>query len=148
MDGTSLVNKANTWQSNDEWSFTPQGAMIYINNTTKNTVLGTAFGNQVIEEPFVKDEPGQLWEKGPVNEEGYFTIKNPMSSKSITAISRSSLKTKGDHKNNNHLMRSITNTLLKTRLVCSNSNVANNKYRHSSYNTILLYRGILSKVVF
>ena len=103
LDGTSLMNKANTWKTNDEWSFTPQGAMIYINNTTKNTVLGTAYGDQVIQESFVKDEPGQLWEKGSVNDEGYFTIKNSMSSKSITAISRSSLKTKGAHNKSNYL---------------------------------------------
>ena len=112
MDGTSLMNKANVWQTNDEWSFTPQGAMIYINNTTKNMVLGTAYGDQVIQESFVKDEPGQLWEKGSVNDEGYFTIKNSMSSKSITAFSSSILKTKGDQNTINYLMRSIENTFL------------------------------------
>ena len=96
LDSTTLIDKADTWQSKDEWKFKAQGSMIYINNTTKNMVLGTAYGDQVIQESFVKDEPGQLWEKGSVNDEGYFTIKNSMSTKFITAISRGSLKTKGD----------------------------------------------------
>ena len=96
LDSTTLINKADTWQSKDEWKFKAQGSMIYINNITKNMVLGTAYGDQVIQESFVKDEPGQLWEKGSVNDEGYFTIKNSMSTKFITATFRGSLKTKGD----------------------------------------------------
>ena len=66
---------------------------------SKKKVLGNT-GNNVLPQDF-KNTPGQLWKKGEVNTEGYFTLVNSdkkhKSPKFLTAISASVLEIKGTH---------------------------------------------------
>ena len=58
--------------------------------------MGTAYDGKVIEEEFIEGKSGQLWEKGESNNEGYFTLRNPLSKKVMTAISATGLEMKGN----------------------------------------------------
>ena len=68
-------------------------------NLLRKKVLGNT-GNNVLPQDF-KNTPGQLWKKGEVNTEGYFTLVNSdkkhKSPKFLTAISASGLEIKGAH---------------------------------------------------
>ena len=126
-----MKDKANIWQSTDKFDITNKGEFVYIekiseeiltlesepenpavkNNNQKNIkkrsleteskkkVLGNT-GNNVLPQDF-KNTPGQLWKKGEVNTEGYFTLVNSdkkhKSPKFLTAISASGLEIKGTH---------------------------------------------------
>ena len=88
--GSTLSNKANLWQSTDDWYFKnyfDDGSMIYIGNASNNKFLGTTPDGNVIEEEFVDGNQGQLWKKGRLNAEGYFTLENSEKSKFLTAKS-------------------------------------------------------------
>ena len=61
--------------------------MIYIGNASNNKFLGITPDGNVIEEEFVDGNQGQLWKKGRLNAEGYFTLENSEKSKLLTAIS-------------------------------------------------------------
>ena len=69
---------------------------------SKKKVLGNTGNNgpTVLPQDF-KNTPGQLWKKGEVNTEGYFTLVNSdkkhKSPKFLTAISASVLEIKGTH---------------------------------------------------
>ena len=101
MDGQNLTNKG-IWHSNDKWNFKnySDDTMIYIENMSKNKVLGVISNNdEVIEEPIVKFKLGQLWQKGNPDKEGSFTIRNFESRMILTAISTNRLAIKGNIKN-------------------------------------------------
>ena len=115
LDGSTLENKAaDLWKSQDEWKFGTKGEMYYIENVTKNKILGTTNFGKVIEEDFEEDnlKPGQLWKKadpvGPATE-GHFLLENPESKKLMMAISNNSVEIKG-------------NCLLYLKLCCVNFN--------------------------
>ena len=70
--------------------------MIYIGNASNNKFLGITPDGNVIEEEFVDGNQGQLWKKGRLNAEGYFTLENSELPKFITAISESGLEIQGN----------------------------------------------------
>ena len=105
MENGQLKDKANIWGSTDKFNITKEGEFVYIEKiseeilTVKNNkkkVLGnTGNGPTVLAQDF-EDTPGQLWKKGEVNTEGYFTLVNSdkkhMSPKFLTAVSGGFLK--------------------------------------------------------
>ena len=95
-----LKNKAGLWKSVDSWNFnTTDNDLIYIENTSKSKVLGATSDGKVIQEAFVKDKVDQLWKKGNLDPEGYFTLENSTVdgwNTVITAISESGLEIKGN----------------------------------------------------
>ena len=96
--GTTLISKANSWQSGDEWKFKPvekEAGKIYIENTSKVKVLATPDDYRLIEETFNKQNARQKWKKGPAIGEGFFTLENISSQKFLTASSTTSLVVKG-----------------------------------------------------
>ena len=109
LDGKALKNKANLWNSDDEWKLEMKDMMIYVENTNKNKVLGITryFGefSKVIEEDFVEGNTRQLWKKGKPNAEGYFTLENHGLRKTLTATSANSLEIRGKSQ---HLYHSST----------------------------------------
>ena len=52
----------------------------------------------VNKETIIQNNSGQLWEKGLVEENGYFTLKNPQSQKLLTAVSPHGFDIKGTNK--------------------------------------------------
>ena len=91
-----MTNKANVWQSVDQWKFVKTGdnTMFYINNTDKNKVLEVLANDSVILVDIVAEKTDQLWKKGDTME-GYFTLKNSKWSKVLTAISEDKFEVKG-----------------------------------------------------
>ena len=94
MNGSTLTNKSN-WKSDDSWKLTPvrssRGKRVYINNQSKNQVLGVVDGKV----QFVENQRGQSWLKGEANKLGYFTLTNPESQKALTATSEGFLAIEG-----------------------------------------------------
>ena len=92
MNGTTLVNKANSWKSNDIWALNSiKGREVYLENTSKGKVLVTV-GEEV---KLMENSPGQKLEMGEANKEGYFTLTHPSSEKALTASSNESFELKG-----------------------------------------------------
>ena len=90
-----MVNKANLWQSNYNWTM-DNGTLVHIKNTSNETVVFTTRDNLTVNEGiFNHNESRQRWIKGVENSEGYFTLKSVYSQKVLTAISKDSLETKG-----------------------------------------------------
>ena len=98
------MNNANIWASTDKWSFTPEGGMIYIENTSTSNVLAVS-GHDVIPEVKEKKKVGQLWSKREENAEGYFTLEKFSGTKFLTATSMISLKTKGQYNGRNFFIK-------------------------------------------
>ena len=100
INGTNLINKANNWQSADEWKFTSvekKGGKIYIENISKEKVLATKNKHQLVEDAFDKQNDSQKWKKGPANGEGFFTLENITSQKFLTAaVSSNNFVVKGN----------------------------------------------------
>ena len=92
-----LQNKGGLWKSNDVWKFKPKGDdWIYIENTSKTKVLAITNNNEVIPEDFEENkEAKQLWKKGELDAEDYYTLENSGVTKVLTAISESGLVIKG-----------------------------------------------------
>ena len=59
-------------------------------------VWGITNDSKVILENFEEGKDEQLWKKGELNAEGYFTLENYKVSKFITASSSTSLELKGN----------------------------------------------------
>ena len=95
LKGTKLTNKANHWQSIDEWNLESVGTSFYIKNISNNTVLATAEDDTVKEEALKQNDTKQMWKKGRADYEGYFTFKNYHFQKVMTAISANCLEIKG-----------------------------------------------------
>ena len=70
--------------------------MIYIENSSKTKVLGTAGDGKVLLEDLEEDKAEQLWKKGERNSEGFFTLENFKLAKVLTAISPYNLEIKGN----------------------------------------------------
>ena len=86
LNGTELTNKANHWQSKDEWNIESVGTSVYIKNISNNTVLATTEDDIVIGEDVKPNNTKQMWKKGTADYEGYFAFKNYHSQKVMTAI--------------------------------------------------------------
>ena len=79
------------------WIFKPKDDdLIYIENTSKTKVLGATSDGKVILEDFEEGKACQLWKKGELDAEDYFTLINSRMPKVLTAISESSLEIKGN----------------------------------------------------
>ena len=99
MDGKILKNKANLWTSSANWNFKPKDEWIFIENISLKKTLATTNDSKVIQEYFKADKPGQLWKKGELDTEGYFTLENSNVAKVLTVISESALEIKGNYEN-------------------------------------------------
>ena len=96
-DPSTKENKAEIWKSNDAWGIkktkeTP--TLMYIENISKNKVLGSTSDCKVILQDFAEDNPKQLW-KGMPDTEGYFVLENFELPMVLTAVSLNSLELKG-----------------------------------------------------
>ena len=91
-----MTNKANVWQSVDQWKFVKTGdnTMFHIRGITQNKVLEVLANDSVVLVDIVADKADQLWKKGDTME-GYFTLKNSKWSKVLTAISEDKFEVKG-----------------------------------------------------
>ena len=69
--------------------------MLYIENISKNTVLGITHGGKIIEEKLEAGKVGQQWKQGRTNNEGYFNLISEECQNLMTAVSRSDLIIKG-----------------------------------------------------
>ena len=79
------------------WIFkTKDVDLIYIENTSKTKVLGATSGGKVILEDFQEGKIQQLWKKGELDSENYYTLENSEVPKVLTAISESALVIKGN----------------------------------------------------
>jgi len=86
-----LENKEGVWKSDDLWIFkSKDDDLIYIENTSKTKVLKATGDGKVIEEVLEEGKAEQLWKKGELDAEGYFTLENSGVPKVLTAISESS----------------------------------------------------------
>lgn len=81
-----MADKGNVWKSNSAWSFRLQdnAVMFYIENTSTKKVLSSKKDDTVIEENIVKGKPEQMWIKGELDNEEYYTLKNYKWSKVLT----------------------------------------------------------------
>ena len=70
--------------------------VFYVENTSKTKVLGATSDGKVIFEDFEEDKAHQLWRKGELDAENYFTLEKDLFPKVLTAISGSSLEIKGN----------------------------------------------------
>ena len=91
-----LTNKADVWQSVDQWEFVDNDdkTMFYIRNINQKKVLKVLDDDSVDLVDFDADKADQLWKKGDTME-GYFTLKNSKLSKVLTAISEDKFEVKG-----------------------------------------------------
>ena len=79
--------------------------MLYIENISKNTVLGITHGGKIIEEKLEAGKVGQQWIQGKTNNEGYFNLKSYECQNLMTAMSSSDLKIKGNYTRSRYLLR-------------------------------------------
>ena len=91
-----LTNKADVWQSVDQWEFVDNDdkTMFYIRNINQKKVLKVLDDDSVDLVDFDADKADQLWKKGDTME-GYFTLKNSKLLKVLTAISEDKFQVKG-----------------------------------------------------
>ena len=68
---------------------------MYIENISKNKVLGATNDCKVILQDFAEDNPKQLWKEMPFDTEDYFVLENFEIPMVLTAVSFDSLKIKG-----------------------------------------------------
>ena len=102
MSGTSLISKANIWQSKHEWklkSVEKEAGKIYIEKTSSNQVvkvLATPDNHRLVEEALNEQNAKQKWKKVPVSGEDFFTLENVSPQKFLTANSTHKLILKGN----------------------------------------------------
>ena len=96
LNETTLINKANIWQSNDEWKLETCNQSINIENMSNHTVLAVENFDTVIEEEFDQYKFEEAWIKGESDFEGFFTLTHMKSKKVLTAISAQILKVIGE----------------------------------------------------
>ena len=85
------------------WIFKPKDdyyyhydGLIYIENTSKTKILGATSDGKVILEDFEEGKSKQVWKKGELDAEDYYTLENSGVPKVLTAISESGLEIKGN----------------------------------------------------
>ena len=78
------------------WIFkTNDDGLIYIENTSKTKFLQATSDGNVIYEVLEEGKADQLWKKGELDAEDYYTLENSGVTKVLTAISESGLVIKG-----------------------------------------------------
>ena len=102
-----LENKAGFWKGSHEWNFrTKMNSvdLIYIEyiissgpplNITETLILEAKNGAVAFELDVEENKAEQLWKKGELNAEGYFTLENSKVPKILTAISADILTIQG-----------------------------------------------------
>ena len=105
LNDTTFINKANVWQSDDEWKLLTindgTSTSVYIANLSNNTVLGIEnFDDTVVAKNFDQYKFEEAWIKGEPDNQGFFTLTNMKSRKILTAISAQILKVIGKFLNN------------------------------------------------
>ena len=95
LNETTLINKANIWQSTDKWKLKTINQSINIENMSNHTVLGVKDFDTVIEEEFDQYKFEEAWIIGESDNEGFFTLTHMKSKKVLTAISAQILKVMG-----------------------------------------------------
>ena len=83
-------------ESVDSWIFTPKGNEWIIENNSETKVLEATSDSKVIFKDFDEGKAEQLWKKGELDADDYFTLKNSGVPRVLTAISESSLEIKGN----------------------------------------------------
>ena len=96
------------WPTKDEWKLqyarTEKGEdqdldIFYIKNTSTGNVLtlkSTRKDSTVIEEPFDSENKRQMWTKGMLNGDEYFTIASYLSNLVLSAVSVGRLELEGE----------------------------------------------------
>ena len=91
------MNKADNWEAADAWNLIPneEGTMYFISNTSDNDQVLARSNNEVIPKLKSLHDDNQLWIKGEVDDDGYFTLETVDSAKVLTVTSASNLETQG-----------------------------------------------------
>ena len=76
LDENTLQNKREFWESDQEWSFKTKDDLIYIENISQEKFLESSSDGDVILKDFEEDKAQQLWKKGKIDAEGYFTLES------------------------------------------------------------------------
>ena len=98
MEGSILKNKANIWNSKDDWKIQKYGGdntIILIENISKKVFLRSTDDGKVIQNDHTGAWINRYWQKGVPNTEGYSTIFT-YSHGLLTAASGSNLELKGN----------------------------------------------------
>ena len=76
--------------------FSNPALSVYVENTSRKKVLEVKSDGKVDLEDFDEGNAHQLWRKGELDAENYFTLENSGVPKVLTAIFESSLEIKGN----------------------------------------------------
>ena len=71
-----LESYSEYWASDQEWSFKTKDDLIYIENISQEKFLESSSDGDVILKDFEEDKAQQLWKKGKLDAEGYFTLES------------------------------------------------------------------------
>ena len=91
-----LENNSEFWASDQEWSFKTKDDLIYIENISQEKFLESSSDGQVILKDFEEGKAQQLWKKGALDAEDYYTLEHSRVPKVLTAISENGLVIKGN----------------------------------------------------
>ena len=90
-----MINKSSFWSSTEAWNLSSEGQLVYVKNS-KGDVLTIKENDATInEETLLQKNAKQVWEKGFIEDCGYFTLKTPQSQKLLTAVSAHGFEVKG-----------------------------------------------------
>ena len=81
--------------SDEEWNFKTKDELIYIEDISNKKFLESSNDGNVYWMDFEENKPQQLWKRGEPNSEGYFSLKNSIVPKFMTATSATTLEIKG-----------------------------------------------------
>ena len=96
LNGSMLQNKAKIWKSDEKWVFKYKTDLIYIENISTKKVLGSTKDGKVSPENYEEGKAEQLWKKGELDAEEYFTLENYGAPGVLNAISETGLEIKGN----------------------------------------------------
>ena len=85
MNEALLNNKADLWNSTNSWKLEFIGKLAYLKNTSKNKFFAIDNSFNVTLQNLGQNNTNQLWKQGRIDNEGYFTLSDPLSPKVLTA---------------------------------------------------------------
>ena len=85
MNDTSLNNKAYLWNSTDSWKLEFNGTLAFLKNTSESKAIAIDNSFNVTLQDLGQNNTNQLWKQGRIDNEGYFTLSDPLSPKVLTA---------------------------------------------------------------
>ena len=92
-----MKNKADIWKADNDWAFVKEndsGNAVFIQNSSNETYLGVK-DNKVVTLSQYENATEQIWIKGIMDNEGYFTLTNASTSKVLTAKNEHEFEIKG-----------------------------------------------------